>query len=222
MAKLPFNPENLELEEITGEPAISPESLTPEAIRLRFTNPPEWIPEIQAEKPLKPAPYWPVPASVLIPMVDREDELHVLMTRRTDHLHHHPGQISFPGGRADEEDASAVDTALRETEEEIGLERQHIEVIGTLPDHIIATGYQVKPFVSIVQPRFELVPDPFEVAEVMEIPLSHLMNGQHHQRRSGEFPRLGHRTFYAIPYQHHFIWGATAAMLRNLFHFLRA
>lgn len=222
MSKVLFNPEDLELVSVTGEPAVEPMSLTPDAIRSRFLNPPEWVPEIQAEKPLKPAPYWPVPASVLIPIVDRGNELRVLMTRRTDHLHHHPGQISFPGGRTDEEDASAVDTALRETEEEIGLERKFVEVIGTLPDHIIATGYQVKPFVSIVQPHFELDVDPFEVAEVMEIPLSYLMNGQHHQRRSGEFPRLGHRTFYAIPYQQHFIWGATAAMLRNLFHILRA
>ncbi len=222
MANVPFDPINLELESIAGEPAIALERLKPGAIRSRFSNPPKWVPEIQAEKPIKPAPYWPVPASVLIPIVDREDELYVLMTKRTDHLHHHPGQISFPGGRTDKEDKSAVDTALRETEEETGVDRKYIEIIGTLPDHIIATGYQVKPFVSIVQPHFELNPDPFEVAEVMEIPLSHLMNGMHHQRRSGEFPRLGHRTFYAIPYQHHFIWGATAAMLRNLFHFLRA
>lgn len=223
MAKVPFNPHDLKLESVAGEPAVRPENLTLDSIRERFISPPQWVPEIRSDERIKTAPLELVPASVLIPIVDREAGPTMLLTRRTDHLHHHPGQISFPGGRADEGDVSTIDTALRETEEEIGLSRQHVDVIGTLPDYITATGYQVTPVVSIVPSTIVLTPDPFEVAEVLEVPLSFLMDGANHQRRFGVFPNgLGRRTFYAIPYQHYFIWGATAGMLRNLFHFLRA
>ena len=117
----------------------------------------------------------------------------------------------------------AVATALRETEEEIGLSRRHIEVIGSLPDYFTGTGFQVTPVVGLVHPPFDLAADEFEVAEIFEVPLHFLMDGANHQRRSAEFPgKPGRRTFYAMPFQHYFIWGATAAMLRNLYHFVRA
>jgi 8-oxo-dGTP pyrophosphatase MutT (NUDIX family) len=118
-------------------------------------------------------------------------------------------------------DASPIETALRETEEEIGLDRSHIDVIGTLPEYHTGTGFRVTPVVAIVQPPFEMRADPFEVAEIFEVPLSFLMNGMHHQRRTADFV-TGPRTFYVMPYERFFIWGATAGMLRNLFHFLRA
>ncbi len=160
-------------------------------------------------------------AAVLLPIVLRDDGPTLLFTQRTAHLTAHGGQISFPGGRMEAYDASPIETALRETEEEIGLDRAHIDVIGTLPEYHTGTGFRVTPVVAIVQPPFDMRADPFEVAEIFEVPLSFLMNGMHHQRRTAEFI-TGPRTFYVMPYERFFIWGATAGMLRNLFHFLRA
>ena len=162
-------------------------------------------------------------AAVLIPLVPRGDEINVLLTQRTAHLKDHPSQISFPGGRVDPEDEDAIATALRETEEEIGLHRRHVEVIGVLPEYVTGTGFQVTPVVALVHPPFELTADEFEVAEIFEVPMSFLMDGANHQRRSAVLPsRPGRRSFYAMPFGDYFIWGATAAMLRNLYHFLRA
>jgi 8-oxo-dGTP pyrophosphatase MutT (NUDIX family) len=147
----------------------------------------------------------------------------LLFTQRTAHLTDHAGQVSFPGGRAEEVDSSPVETALRETEEEVGLARRHVDVLGVLPDYFTVTGYRVTPVVSLVQPPFDLHADPSEVAEIFEVPLAFLMDGRHHQRRTVTLPHgVGHRTFYAMQYDRFFIWGATAGMLRNLFHFLRA
>jgi 8-oxo-dGTP pyrophosphatase MutT (NUDIX family) len=165
----------------------------------------------------------PIPAAVLMPIVQHAHGLTLLLTQRTAHLHDHAGQVSLPGGRVDKTDASAIETALRETEEEVGLHRRHIDVLGTLPDYFTGTGFRVTPVVALVQPPFELRADPFEVEEIFEVPLAFLMDGMNHQRRSVELPdQAGRRTFYAMPYDRFFIWGATAAMLRNLFHFLRA
>ena len=163
------------------------------------------------------------PASVLLPVVVRDAGLTLLFTQRTAHLTDHGGQVSFPGGRAEAYDTSAIDTALRETEEEVGLDRTHVEVLGILPEYRTGTGYRVTPVVGLVQPPFSLRPDPREVAEIFEVPLPFLMDGANHQTRSAEFPNgRGRRSFYAMPYERFFIWGATAGMLRNLFHFLRA
>jgi 8-oxo-dGTP pyrophosphatase MutT (NUDIX family) len=162
-------------------------------------------------------------AAVLIPIVERPDGLTILLTQRTDHLSNHAGQVSFPGGSADELDSSAIETALRETEEEIGLGRRHIEIVGVLPDHITASSYLVTPVIGLVTPPFELIAESNEVAEIFEVPLAFLMDGMHHQRISFDLPEgAGRRSFYAMPWQHFFIWGATAGMLRNLFHLLRA
>ena len=163
------------------------------------------------------------PAAVLVPIIAHPDTPTLLLTLRARTLADHAGQISFPGGRVDPEDEDAIATALRETEEEIGLHRRHVEVIGSLPDYFTGTGFQVTPVVALVHPPFELAADDFEVAEIFEVPLTFLMDAANHQRRSAEFPgRPGRRSFYAMPFRHYFIWGATAAMLRNLFHFLRA
>jgi 8-oxo-dGTP pyrophosphatase MutT (NUDIX family) len=163
----------------------------------------------------------PTPAAVLIPMVAYEDELKILLTKRTSHLHDHPGQISFPGGRTDPEDTSPEHTALREAEEEIGLPSSHIEILGRLPPYLTITGYQVIPVAALVQPGYVYTPDDFEVAEIFEVPMSFLMNPHHHERRMWQSPE-GQRQFYAMPYENKFIWGATAGMLRNLYHFLKA
>ena len=160
------------------------------------------------------------PAAVLVPVVARGQVPTVLLTRRTDHLHHHPGQISFPGGRVEEADTSPIDTALRETEEEIGLDRRHIELIGTLPDYLTGTGFRVTPVVGLVTPPFELTLDAFEVAEAFEVPLSHFLDPANHEQHS--IVHEGRvRQFHAMPYQGYFIWGATAGIIMSLYRVLR-
>lgn len=159
------------------------------------------------------------PAAVLVPLVPREDGLTVLFTRRTAHLHDHAGQISFPGGRAEPEDASAAETALRETSEEIGLEAGRVEVLGELSEYVTVTGYRVTPVVGLIAPPFHLQPDEFEVAEVFEVPLQFLIDPANHQRNSVVHEN-GARHYYAVPYREHYIWGATAGMLMNFCSFL--
>ena len=160
------------------------------------------------------------PAAVLVPLVARGQVPTVLLTRRTDHLHHHPGQISFPGGRVEEADTSPIDTALRETQEEIGLDRRHIELIGTLPDYLTGTGFRVTPVVGLVTPPFELTLDAFEVAEAFEVPLSHFLDPANHEQHS--IVHEGRvRQFHAMPYQGYFIWGATAGIIMSLYRVLR-
>lgn len=222
LSKLIFDPEALPVESIAGESAVGTERLTDAWLRHRFASPPQWTPETFDER-LIPKIANPTPASVLMPLVAREQGPTMLLTQRTAHLNDHAGQISLPGGRVDESDTSAIETALRETEEEVGLHRRHIEVLGTLPEYVTATGFCVTPVVALVRPPFNLRADPFEVAEIFEVPLAFLMDGAHHQRRAIDLPNgSGRRTFYAMPYNRFFIWGATAGMLRNLFHFLRA
>jgi 8-oxo-dGTP pyrophosphatase MutT (NUDIX family) len=221
LANFLFDPQKLPVESIAGEAAVASERLTPQWLRSRFAHPPEWMPECVDEFGLQRKHPVPISAAVLVPLVLRESGMTLLLTQRTTHLTDHAGQVSFPGGRVEPSDASAADTALRETQEEVGLERRHVELLGTLPDYVTGTGYVITPLVGLVKPPFELHADPSEVAEIFEVPLSFLMDGQHHQRLSVQLPS-GLRTFYAMPYQRFYIWGATAGMLRNLFHFLRA
>jgi 8-oxo-dGTP pyrophosphatase MutT (NUDIX family) len=223
LTKLKFDPEELPIESLAGESAVHPERLSAEWLRQRFRQPPVWVPEPSDEHLLRMAGKALTPAAVLMPIVLRDEGPNLLLTQRTAYLNDHAGQVSLPGGRMEESDASPIETALRETEEEVGLHRRHIEVLGSLPDYITATGFRVTPVVSLVHPPFELTADPFEVAEIFEVPLAFLMNGANHQRRSIELPNgVGRRTFYAMPYDRFFIWGATAGMLRNLFHLIRA
>ncbi|MBK7417114.1 MAG: CoA pyrophosphatase [Dechloromonas sp.] len=155
------------------------------------------------------------PAAVLFPIVLREGGETVLLTQRTAHLRDHAGQISFPGGRVEDVDLSPIHTALRETQEEIGLAGEHIEVIGFLPEYRTGTGFRVTPVVALVRPPFELTPDQFEVAEVFEVPLAFLLNPENHKRHSLHH-RGALRHFFAMPYGDYFIWGATAGMIRSL------
>jgi 8-oxo-dGTP pyrophosphatase MutT (NUDIX family) len=155
------------------------------------------------------------PAAVLVPLVLR-DELTVLLTQRTEHLHHHAGQISFPGGRVEAGDAGPVDTALRETEEEIGLARSHVEIAGYLDSYQTGTGFLITPVVGFVRPGFALTLDDFEVAEAFEVPLSFLFDPGNHQRHSRLYNGT-RRHYFAMPYGDYYIWGATAGMLMNLY-----
>lgn len=155
------------------------------------------------------------PAAVLFLIVLRDGGQTVLLTQRTAHLRDHAGQISFPGGRVEVEDLSPSHTALRETEEEIGLPRERIEILGFLPEYRTGTGFRVTPVVALVQPPFDLRPDPFEVAEVFEVPLAFLLDPANHQQHSLHY-RGALRNYFAMPYGDYFIWGATAGMIRSL------
>lgn len=156
----------------------------------------------------------PREAAVLFPIVAR-DEPTVLLTVRTAHLSSHAGQISFPGGKIDDADANALATALRETEEEIGLDRSLVEPLGYLDKYRTGTGYSVVPVVALVKPDFTLSLNANEVAESFEVPLSFLMNTDNHQRHSRPW-RGRERHFYAMPFGERFIWGATAGMIKNM------
>lgn len=155
------------------------------------------------------------PAAVLAPIIKRRDGWTMLFTERAHDTPAHPGQVSFPGGRVQEGDASAVDTALRETEEEIGLKRHFIEPIGAWDLYETGTGFRITPIVGLVEPGFELRPDPREVASVFEAPLSFLFDAANHERREAEW-KGARRAYYAMPYGERFIWGATAGMIRAL------
>jgi len=203
-------------------PAVPPDALLPAALRERFTNPRPWDVELRIEPRFSGNEL--VRASVLVPIVAREQPT-VLLTERTAHLSQHSGQIAFPGGRQDETDRDAVETALREAFEEVGLERSHVETLGELPTYVTGTRFVVTPVVALVDPGHRLALNAHEVAEAFEVPLSFLMNPAHHRRHSVDI-RGSRREFFSMPYVHgqreRFIWGATAAMLRNFYRFLSA
>ena len=159
-------------------------------------------------------------AAVLVPLIDRSGGVQVLFTQRTAHLDDHAGQISFPGGRVEEGDASREETALRETEEEIGLASGSVAVLGRLPEYEIPSGFRITPVVGWIETPFALNPDPFEVAAVFEAPLEHFLDAARYQRRQFRF-RGRHRHYLAIPFEGRYIWGATAGMLYNLCRLLR-
>lgn len=164
-------------------------------------------------KPFRSGPL--MPAAVLVPVVAYGGGERVILTKRTAHLSNHAGQISFPGGRVDAEDPDVIATALRETEEEIGLDRGHITVLGALDAYVTGTGFAVVPVVGLVTPGFALRLAQHEVAEVFEVPFDFLMDSRNHQRHKGVFNGV-ERQWWAMPYKDYYIWGATAGMLRNL------
>ena len=203
-------------------PAVPVAAQTPEALRQRFAAPPLWTPEIVREK--KFVQRAPAHAAVLVPIVQRERPT-VLLTERTAHLSTHKGQVAFPGGRSDPEDLDAAATALREAHEEVGLEPGQVEILGSLPIYVTGSSFIVTPVVALVQPGFALQPNPYEVADVFEVPLDFLLNPAHHERHALQWQGL-RREWFAMPYQdgahQRYIWGATAAMLRNFYRFMLA
>jgi 8-oxo-dGTP pyrophosphatase MutT (NUDIX family) len=225
-----FNAEAIPIHEVcVNDKKVAPEFLEPEGLKTRLQYPPEWQPEITDENrhviatdiiAKRQAAGKITRAAVLIPLLLKENGLSVLLTQRTNHLRDHAGQISFPGGRMDPEDLSPDDTALRESQEEIGLDPKRVEIIGYLPQYLTVSGYSVTPVVGLVQAQEEYVLDEFEVADVFEVPLHFLLDPANHQIRLWQSEQGGRR-FYSIPYENRFIWGATAGMLRNLYHLLK-
>ena len=225
---LSFDPQQLPVVGVDDHlPALTAATLRSDAVRHRFLMPPLWTPEIKTEPRFNERA--PAHASVLVALVER-DELTVLLTQRTDHLHDHPGQVSFAGGRVEPTDADAAATALREAHEEIGLEASFVDVLGAMPTYTTGTGFIVTPIVALVRPGFTIRADPFEVADVFEVPLSFLMDPANHRRHAVEL-NGARREFLSMPWdgaddqgqpRRYFIWGATAAMLRNLYRFLAA
>lgn len=203
-------------------PAVPPERMTPEALRTRFTRSLEWTPDIVRERSF--AQREPALAAVLIGIVMR-DEPTVLLTQRTAHLSTHSGQVAFPGGKVDDTDRDVVDTALRESQEEVGLAPEQVQVLGTITDYVTGTAFIVTPVVGLINPGHTLTPNPDEVASVFEVPLAFLMNPAFHRRHALEAEGR-RREWFSMPYQdgaeQRFIWGATAGMIRNFYRFLMA
>jgi 8-oxo-dGTP pyrophosphatase MutT (NUDIX family) len=170
-------------------------------------------PDMRPEPPFRAA-------AVLVPLVEREDGMTVLLTKRAEHLSDHPGQISFPGGRIDPDDADPETAALREAREEVGLSSDRVQVIGRLATYRTRTGFEITPVVGLVTPPFEVAPDPYEVAEIFEVPLEFLLDPANAQRHSRIWKGM-ERYFWVFPYTHYYIWGATAGMLVNLAQVLR-
>ena len=213
-------------------PPVPLAHLRPDALQARFARPPLWQPEVERELSFSNRP--PAQAAVLVPIVLRGPDFSdstVLLTQRASHLATHAGQIAFPGGKVDPEDADHRATALREAHEEVGLHPRHVQVMGELPVYVTGTAFWITPVVALVTPDFELTLNPSEVQDVFEVPLAFLMNPAHHRRHAWTW-QGAERQWFSMPYQdtrctadgqttavERYIWGATAAMLRNFYQF---
>lgn len=199
-------------------------ALTLAELRRRFAAAAPVVAEsLYGDEGTRPARETLTAASVLIPIVPRDPAggsgLTVIFTQRAAHLKYHPGQVSFPGGRVAAADPSPEATALRESQEEIGLDSDRVEILGRLPEYHTRTGYCITPVVGVVAPPFELRADASEVADIFEVPLAFLLDPANHQRHSRKW-QGERRWFFAMPYEGRYIWGATAGMLVNLYRFL--
>ena len=225
LSKLPnFDPRAVPVLGVDSQlPAVPRERLQAEFLRQRFAAPPNWQPEVRVEPRF--VQRTPAEAAVLLPLVARPEPT-LLLTQRTSHLAQHSGQIAFPGGKLDATDADAVAAALRETEEEVGLTRDFVQVLGTLPTYTTGSAFVITPVVAWVRPGFTLTPNEGEVADVFEVPLSFLLDPANHRRHAYESQGL-RREWFSMPYleaggAERFIWGATAGMLRNFYRFMAA
>ena len=230
MSALPsFDPRTVPVVAVDSDlPAVPAQRLNAQALRAHFAAPPRWTPEVLREPKFLDRP--PADAAVLVPLVQQADGLSVLLTQRTAHLPTHAGQIAFPGGKVDAQDASVRAAALREAQEEVGLHPRHVEVIGQLPVYTTGSGFHITPVVALVQPPFSIEPNPGEVDAVFEVPLAFLMNPAHHRRHAFDWQGQ-QRQWFSMPYLQpqadaapveRFIWGATAGMLRNFYRFMLA
>ena len=156
------------------------------------------------------------PAAVLVPLIRYSDKLNILLTRRSEHLSTHAGQIAFPGGKVDDTDHGPVAAALRETEEEVGIQRNHVDILGHLDSYQTGSGFRILPIVGIINEGYSYKLEVNEVDEIFEVPLDFLMSPENHKRES-IFWKNKDRHYYAMPYENRYIWGATAGIIRNLY-----
>ncbi len=214
-------------------PPVPLSHLHPNALRERFAHALSWVPEIRREPAFSDRP--PAPAAVLVGLITHDDDparMSVLLTQRTAHLSTHSGQVAFPGGRIDPEDASPEAAALREAQEEVGLDPRHVQVIGRMPIYTTGSGFLITPVVALIEPGAALTPNPHEVADVFEVPLGFLMNPAHHRLHRWQNQEVA-REWLSMPFddlvpgpdglterRERYIWGATASMLRNLYRYL--
>jgi len=224
LSSLPnFDPRKVPVVRVdTHLPAVDRAELGAAALQQRFTAPRVWVPEFVEEPRFSDRT--PTPASVLVAVVMR-DEFMVLLTQRTAHLSSHSGQIAFPGGKQDDTDPDLTSTALREAQEEIGLDAAYVDVLGTLPVYRTGSAYIVTPVVALLRDGFTFRRNVHEVDDIFEVPLAYLMNPANHRHHVVDFHGTS-REWLSMPYQQgtteRFIWGATASMLRNFYRFLSA
>ena len=198
-------------------PAVAEQLLQPGKLEDRFRSPPAWVPELRSEVSFSDRAF--ADAAVLMAVVTH-DRPTLLLTQRTSHLSTHAGQIAFPGGKCDPEDEDAAATALREAWEEVGLDPNRVQILGELPVYTTGSSFRVTPVVGLVKPGFRLNPNPDEVSEVFEVPLDYLMNPATHRRHLHMKDGV-RREWFSMPWfdgqREHFVWGATAGMIRNFY-----
>lgn len=222
LAQIPdFSPHDVEVLGTDAHlPAVPLHALSEASLRDKFARPDSGGSTAFHEPLWSNAP--PKPASVLLGLVMREQPS-VLLTVRTAHLSSHSGQVALPGGRQDTQDADEIATALREAQEEVGLHPDFVSVLGCLPMYVTGTGYRVTPVVALLNPAMQLAANPHEVADVFEVPLAHLMDPANHRRHAMQWRGVT-REWFSMPYdtehKQRLIWGATAGILRHLYHYL--
>lgn len=226
---LGFDPQAQPFVDIPLLPAVSTQYLNSTFIESCFKHSIEWEVDALFTKDFVPDfSHYPkyIPSAVCIPLVQRAHGLTVLLTRRAGHLPSHPGQVCFPGGRIDLSDNNATHTALRETFEEVGIAPGYIQPLGEQPILITTTQYAMRPIIGLVKEGFSINPDPSEVAQVFEVPLAVLMNPQYHRLQqfytSSSTEKQSARYYFSISWNDYYIWGATAVVIRNFYHYLSA
>lgn len=220
-----FNPELQPVIAMETLPRLATEALQEDFIREAFKSVPmgQVDPHFEGQfvEDFGAAPA-AIPAAVYLGLQQRETGLSMLFTRRSAQLLHHAGQISFPGGRIDPEDQTVQAAALRETHEEVGIELDYLEPLGQQPIFLSSTRFAMCPVVGMIHPGYHIAPSPAEVSEVFEVPLSALLDPSLHTLHQVQLDGVMYRQYFAIRWQQHFIWGATAVIVRNFYHYLHA